>query len=182
MQRAFEKIIDELKAESIIVDDEAGNRAVEIINQVASEYGGVTTCYLGIPCEYQNEDINVGKAEKELLEKLIEAKRNCGEDSDCSACIFGQVEDRCYLAELQIGNGGGWIPVEERLPETDDEVLCWYEYRTLSGTHEGELVQTFDKGWYSKYFEKWCGEVSHGNDARVIAWKPIEPYKAESEE
>lgn len=38
MQEVFEKIIDQLKAESIIVDDEAGNRAVEIIEQAAIEY------------------------------------------------------------------------------------------------------------------------------------------------
>lgn len=45
MQEVFEKIIDQLKAESIIVDDEAGNRAVEIIEQAAAE------CNNGwIPC------------------------------------------------------------------------------------------------------------------------------------
>lgn len=40
MNKAFEKIIDELKQESIIVDDDAGHRAVEIINQIAEEYNG----------------------------------------------------------------------------------------------------------------------------------------------
>ena len=38
MNKAFEKIIDELKQESIIVDDDAGHRAVEIIEQIAEEY------------------------------------------------------------------------------------------------------------------------------------------------
>lgn len=38
MYEVFEKIIDQLKAESIIVDDDAGNRAVEIIEQIAAEY------------------------------------------------------------------------------------------------------------------------------------------------
>ncbi|MGN0246805.1 MAG: DUF551 domain-containing protein [Lachnospiraceae bacterium] len=38
MQEVFEKIIDQLKAEGIIVDDDAGNRAVEIIEQAAAEY------------------------------------------------------------------------------------------------------------------------------------------------
>ena len=40
MNKAFEKIIDELKQESIIVDDDAGHRAVEIIEQIAEEYNG----------------------------------------------------------------------------------------------------------------------------------------------
>lgn len=38
MNKAFEKIINELKQESIIVDDDAGHRAVEIIEQIAEEY------------------------------------------------------------------------------------------------------------------------------------------------
>lgn len=38
MNKAFEKIIDELKQESIIVDDDAGHRAVEIIEQIAEEF------------------------------------------------------------------------------------------------------------------------------------------------
>ena len=32
----------------------------------------------------------------------------------------------------------GWIPCGERLPENDDEVLCWYECRVLNGTHAGD--------------------------------------------
>lgn len=38
MQEIFEKIIEELKQESIIVDDDAGHRAIEIIRQTAAEY------------------------------------------------------------------------------------------------------------------------------------------------
>lgn len=38
MKKAFEKIIDELKQESIIVDNDAGHRAVEIIEHIAEEY------------------------------------------------------------------------------------------------------------------------------------------------
>lgn len=38
MQEVFERLIDQFKAESVIVDDDAGNRAVEIIEQAAAEY------------------------------------------------------------------------------------------------------------------------------------------------
>lgn len=38
MQEIFEKVIEELKQESIITDDDAGHRAIEIIRQTAAEY------------------------------------------------------------------------------------------------------------------------------------------------
>lgn len=77
----------------------------------------------------------------------------------------------------------GWIPCSERLPENDDDVLCWYEYRIMQGTHEGEMNQKFEIGYYNKYFKRWGGEVSSGRDCKVIAWRPLpEPYKESEEE
>ena len=38
MKEFLEKLIQELKEESIIVDNDAGHRAVEIIEQLAEEY------------------------------------------------------------------------------------------------------------------------------------------------
>ena len=53
MNKSFEKIIDELKQESIIVDDDAGHRAVEIIEQIAEEYNnGWIPCTSRLPEEY----------------------------------------------------------------------------------------------------------------------------------
>lgn len=58
MNKAFEKIIDELKQESIIVDDDAGHRAVEIIEQMAKEYnGGWIPCSERLPDNDKNEYI-----------------------------------------------------------------------------------------------------------------------------
>ena len=52
MNKAFEKIIDELKQESIIVDDDAGHRAVDIIEQISEEYnGGWIPCSERLPEE-----------------------------------------------------------------------------------------------------------------------------------
>lgn len=63
-----------------------------------------------------------------------------------------------------------WIRVEDRLPENDEYALCWYEYRAMDGTHEGEMIQKYGVGYY---FLGWSGEVSRGRDARVIAWMPL---------
>lgn len=55
MKEAFEKIIDELKQESIIVDDDAGHRAVEIIEQIAEEYNnGWIPCSVRLPEEHDS--------------------------------------------------------------------------------------------------------------------------------
>lgn len=88
-----------------------------------------------------------------------------------------------YLIWKRKEHNDGWIPCSERLPENDDDVLCWYEYRIMQGTHEGEMNQKFEIGYYNKYFKRWGGEVSSGRDCKVIAWKPLpEPYKEDEEE
>jgi hypothetical protein len=99
-------------------------------------------------------------------EQLLEAKKNCGEDSDCSECPFGQIEDRCILAELQIDTDkNGWIPVSERLPEESlNSVLGWDEYRNRCC-----FVQYISGRWVL------------GNDidsVKIIAWQLLPtPYK-----
>ena len=73
-----------------------------------------------------------------------------------------------------------WIPVSERLPDTDNEVLCWYEYYHWS---RKKILPEYGLGSYFKETESWFGEVANGHKVRVIAWMPLpEPYKIESEE
>lgn len=73
-----------------------------------------------------------------------------------------------------------WIPVSERLPDTDDEVLCWYEYYHWS---QEKVLPEYGLGRYLRETSAWFGEVANGKNVRVIAWMPLpKPYKAESEE
>ena len=66
-----------------------------------------------------------------------------------------------------------WIPVSERLPDTDNEVLCWYEYYHWS---EEKILPEYGIGQYID--NKWYGEVGVGRDVRVIAWMPLpKPYE-----
>lgn len=108
----------------------------------------------------------------ELREKLKDY-----EDADEQGRLF-----KLAVSEEEEQNDG-WIPCSERLPENDDDVLCWYEYRIMQGTHEGEMNWKFGIGYYNKYFKRWGGEVSCGRDYKVIAWRPLpEPYKENEEE
>lgn len=80
MNKAFEKIIDELKQESIIVDDDAGHRAVEIIEQMAKEYnGGWIACSERLPekndmylCTQNTYDLATNKKIINVSTELVE--------------------------------------------------------------------------------------------------------------
>ena len=66
-------------------------------------------------------------------------------------------------------DSGGWIPVEERLPEDEEMVLVTCQ--TKSGR------RSINKAWYGDGF--WHGT---GSMSGVIAWHPLpEPYRPEQE-
>lgn len=70
-----------------------------------------------------------------------------------------------------------WIPVSERLPEEGVWVLCWYEYFRFGDYNR--MFQTYGIGYYFRD-GMWGGEVSNGQNARVLAWMPLpEPPKGE---
>lgn len=120
-------------------------------------------------------DINIPRMllwKREEEYKIVTMKE-IEEKFGCKVKIVGSEEE----------HNDGWIPCSERLPENDDDVLCWYEYRIMQGTHEGEMNQEYGIGYYNKYFKRWGGEVSCGRDCKVIAWKPLpKPYKEDEEE
>ena len=64
-------------------------------------------------------------------------------------------------------DNGGWIPVEERLPE--DYSMMLVTCKTKSGS------KNVNGAWYGEGF--WHGS---GSMSRVIAWQPLpEPYRPE---
>ena len=145
MKEFVEKLIERLEEEKEAYSDTTYyaygvGRAIKIVNQLAEEY------------------------KTSFMEQLLEAKKNCGEDSDCSECPFGQIEDRCILNELQIeSDNNGWVPVSDKLPEKDMWCLATFESGGI------------DKIQYLASQKWWNGEMG---DNRVIAWQPLpEPFK-----
>lgn len=98
-----------------------------------------------------------------------------------------EIEEKFGCKVKIVGNeeqhNDGWIPCSEMLPENEDDVLCWYEYRIMQGDHEGEMNRECGIGYYNKSFKRWCGEIYYKQDYKVIAWRPLpEPYKEDEEE
>ena len=63
---------------------------------------------------------------------------------------------------------GGWISVDDALPETDDDVLCWYEYYHWNSD---KILPEYGIG--RCYNGRWTGEVANGISAKVLAWIPL---------
>lgn len=174
MKEFVDKLIERLKEISIPIYDKDVKAEGEVI-------------YTDIAINTINELAEEYKAT--FMEELLEAKRNCGEDSYCSECPFGQVQDRCYLAELQIeGGNNGWIPCSERLPKEHDSIFAeckgtnkWNEamFEKISddvnvtvkyenGTVKTMTTHTIDGKWKIDSIVK----------CEVIAWQPLpQPYK-----
>ena len=75
-----------------------------------------------------------------------------------------------------------WIPVTERLPETDDEVLTTY---IVNGDRENRYVETssyyFD-GFSGYWSSPWDEYRIAGTRIEVIAWMPLpEAFKGVTE-
>lgn len=72
-----------------------------------------------------------------------------------------------------------WIPVSERLPDDETEVLIQYGQSIMVGYHKfdfatypTEFEDANDTGWYSSTDNFICGSDE------VIAWQPLpDPYK-----
>lgn len=182
-------------------------KAIHIVNQLAEEYNQNSDQDLMIaeslpslypmmqPFEVEaiHRVVERGKYGGGWIEKLLEAKKNCGEDSDCSKCPFGQIEDRCILNELQIeSENNGWISVEDRLPEDYDNRF----YMCIVENHEEDLPMfcQYDEEygfgfWRDIYDEHTLGFVDSEfktNEElgyeKVIAWQPLPtPYQPEGE-
>ena len=88
------------------------------------------------------------------------------------AALIEKLTDRCarYAEEIAVlQERTRWIPVEERLPEDGDVVLCWYKYFRFG--EYNRMYQTYGIGYYINGM--WGGDVSNGRNIKVLAWMPL---------
>ncbi len=102
-----------------------------------------------------------GKAIEILKDRLDIAMK-------CTKWTGGAYYEALRTAIRTMERGSGWIPVEKRLPKTEDKVLC------CTRTQKG--IKNIVIGYYS---DRWCC----GMNSNVIAWQPLpEIYEEEQDD
>lgn len=87
-----------------------------------------------------------------------------GAYEECSEIIRSHMDDG---KDANIPTDDGWIPVEERLPESKTHVLCCFENGTVDA-----LWQDWKDSGFGGYFN------DDFKPMEVAAWRPLpEPYK-----
>ena len=99
---------------------------------------------------------------------------------DLKKAVEAYAEMNGLLEHMHYVNDQKWIPCNERLPNNMHDVLCCYENKVAEGIRKGESIKYCGVGFYSKFSEKWHGEVELSSNVRVIAWMPLpEEYERE---
>ena len=111
-------------------------------------------------------------------EEIIQALRCCakglGHDDACENCKVGEIQDRREYIEFAAANvierltaenaalreKPRWIPVAERLPERDVQVLGWYKDNPFSQYRPG-VVAWNGNGWVFVYAHRYVTNVTY---------------------
>ena len=80
-----------------------------------------------------------------------------------------------YSANNPQNSADGWIPCSERLPKTNESVLCWAKSTARGGDvcFVGSCHNSF---WF---LQSSANTHSFPGQYVIVAWQPIQPYKEE---
>ncbi len=116
--------------------------------------------------------------DKEIMMSLRCCAKGLGHDDACENCKVGETQDRREYIEFAAANvierltaentvlreKQRWIPVTERLPERDVQVLGWYKDNPFS-QYRPEVVAWNGNGWVFVYAHRYVTKVTH--------WMPL---------
>ena len=115
---------------------------------------------------------------------IVQALRCCAE-GECKDCAMHEDKQRCQenlldkaaeaIERLTAENAAlrekqRWIPVTERMPERDVNVLGWYKDNPFS-QHRPGVVAWNGNGWVFVYAHRYVTNVTH--------WMPLPPVPKE---
>lgn len=109
------------------------------------------------------------KTVKEILETELEcvSRQDTPEcDKDCLHCDLLMDPDEikeAYKTAIKALEQTEWIPVKDKLPEKDVDVLTY---------HRTESFDYQYVSWIDDYSGKWCGFCGNLSD-EVLAWRPL---------
>lgn len=180
LEKILEEIIDNLKVEGIIADNDRGYREVEIIrshmDEVTSEKEKVTSAEI-ISSKGKNDEKPYYHIK---FKKVGEDKYTIGYSSFKLDYVVKWLNDYFeFYGEAKVScDNDGWIPVEERLPEYNHKGTYDMQLVTLK---DGEVCMGVynnrEKEWWTRKQE---GERWYTNKRNVIAWQPLpKSYKPE---
>ena len=116
--------------------------------------------------------------DKEIVKALRCCAKGLGHDDACENCKVGEIQDRREYIEFAAANvierltaenaalreKQQWIPVTERLPDRDVQVLGWYKDNPFSQYRHG-VVAWNGNGWVFVYAHRYVTNVTH--------WMPL---------
>ena len=113
-------------------------------------------------------DVNkVGMDAADLIERLTAENADLGKEIEWKDMVIALAQREQAKAEAErdaLREKQRWIPVTERLPERDVQVLGWYKDNPFS-QYRPEVVAWNGNGWVFVYAHRYVTNVSH--------WMPL---------
>lgn len=138
-------------------------------------------CKFGLSCEKcpavgnKNCSDEVNTAAADLIERLPAENADLGKEIEWKDMVISLAQREQAKAEAErdaLREKQRWIPVTERLPERDVQVLGWYKDNPFS-QYRHEVVAWNGNGWVFVYAHRYVTNVTH--------WMPLPEAPEEGE-